>query len=117
MNIIITGCAGFIGSHAVDLFLRDGHNITGVDCFTYAGKSENIRHNYDKKNFRLYNMDICKTEELLDLCKVRDIEWIINFAAETHVDNSIRSSDRFIHSNINFSMLYVHQNLTFPLLL
>jgi len=101
MNIMITGCAGFIGSHAVDLFLEKGHNVVGVDCFTYAGRSDNILRHQDNDNFKLFNIDICDSLAIQELCELRKLDWIINFAAETHVDNSIASSKKFIHSNIN----------------
>ncbi|MAE85964.1 MAG: dTDP-glucose 4,6-dehydratase [Flammeovirgaceae bacterium] len=100
MRVLITGCAGFIGSHAADLFLEKGYNVVGVDCFTYAGKAGNILHHYGNPNFKMINLDICKTNAIQEICKLRDIECIINFAAETHVDNSIRGSSKFIHSNV-----------------
>jgi dTDP-glucose 4,6-dehydratase len=99
-NVMITGCAGFIGSHAVDYFLEKGYNVTGVDCFTYAGKSGNILHQNNHSSFDLFNLDICSTSSIKEVCSMRSIEWIINFAAETHVDNSIKSSSSFIHSNV-----------------
>lgn len=99
-NLLITGCAGFIGSHATDYFLEKGYNVDGVDCFTYAGKIKNIQHQYENPNFKLFNTNICNTAAIMEICLLRDIKWIINFAAETHVDNSIRSCDSFIKSNI-----------------
>lgn len=100
-NLLITGCAGFIGSHAVDYFLEKGYKVDGVDCFTYAGNASNIRDHYANHNFKLFNTNICNTSKILEICQLRDIKWIINFAAETHVDNSIRSCDTFIESNID----------------
>jgi len=100
LNILVTGCAGFIGSHAVDLFLSMGYSVTGVDCLTYAGSIKNIEKAISHKNFRWYKNDICDTKSVIDHCLKHEVEWIINFAAETHVDNSIESCERFIHSNI-----------------
>lgn len=98
-SVMVTGCAGFIGSHMVDLLLDSGYNVVGVDCFTYAGKVDNIKHQYDHENFTMVNMDICNTHDIKSWVDIRNIDWIINFAAESHVDNSIRSSEKFIHSN------------------
>lgn len=98
MNIMITGCAGFIGSHAVEEFLSSGYNVIGVDNLTYAGKEENMSSFID--DIKFYFCDICETDRLSKIVKVNNVEWIINFAAETHVDNSILSSRAFIHSNI-----------------
>tara|TARA_R110002020_G_scaffold78506_1_gene197401 strand:- start:9999 stop:10952 length:954 start_codon:yes stop_codon:yes gene_type:complete len=100
-NLLITGCAGFIGSHAVDYFLEKGYKVDGVDCFTYAGNTTNIRNQYANPDFKLFNVNICNTAEILEICQLRSIDWIINFAAETHVDNSILSCAAFVESNIN----------------
>ena len=48
----------------------------------------------------MYNLDICNHDKILSICEHSNIEWIINFAAETHVDNSIQACEKFIHSNI-----------------
>ena len=53
MNLMITGCAGFIGSHAVDVFLEQGHTIVGVDKMTYAGKEKNMSTFINKIKFYL----------------------------------------------------------------
>ena len=94
-NFLITGCAGFIGSHVCDIFLEKGHNVFGLDKLTYAGKPENIP--VQMKN---YTEDICNTEAVAKICEQDSIECIINFAAESHVDNSIKGHDSFIRSNI-----------------
>ena len=94
-NFLITGCAGFIGSHVSDLFLERGHKVVGVDKFTYAGKIENV-----PEGAVLYIDDICDTDKMGEICKEHDIEQIINFAAESHVDNSIKGYNSFIDSNV-----------------
>jgi len=99
-NVLITGCAGFIGSHATDLFLEKEYNVTGVDSLTYAGDLNNLKNAFKNKNFKFYQEDICNQKEIQTICENRKINWIINFAAETHVDNSIKDSDSFIKSNI-----------------
>ena len=100
MNVLVTGCAGFIGSHATDFFLERGYHVLGVDCFTYAGNVENIEHQSGNPKFRLHRENICDTKKMLELCSIIEIDWIVNFAAETHVDNSIKSSSEFLKTNI-----------------
>ena len=101
MNIMITGCAGFIGSHAADLFIDSGYSVVGVDSLTYAGKMCHLRHCIQNEGFTFFKEDIVKTERIITHCLNHNVEWIINFAAETSVDNSIVSCERFIHSNVN----------------
>jgi dTDP-glucose 4,6-dehydratase len=100
-NILITGCAGFIGSHAVDCFLKnEDYFVVGYDLLTYAGKKRNLKNAIKSKNFKFVKGDICNTNLIKKVCNEYNIQWIINFAAETHVDNSIKNVDSFIHSNI-----------------
>ena len=101
MNILITGCAGFIGSHTVDLFLENGYTVIGVDSLTYAGDISNINNASKNSNFIFYEDNICNTENMIQLCIDHGIEWIINFAAETHVDNSIKSASSFVKTNVD----------------
>ena len=99
MNVLITGCAGFIGSHAVEGFLKSGHKVVGVDCLTYAGKLHNMSTFLDDIDF--YKEDIADHSTMMRIVADHNIDWIVNFAAESHVDNSINSSGKFLHSNIN----------------
>ena len=99
MNVIVTGCAGFIGSHTTEELLSRGYNVVGIDSLTYAASPENMKSFINDIDF--YELDINDTEEIHTLVQDNNIEWIINFAAETHVDNSIISVDPFIHSNIS----------------
>ena len=98
MNILVTGCAGFIGSHFVDEALSRGDSVYGIDVLTYAGKIENMKSFLDDISF--YKLDICNTEAIEKIVRTNNIEWIVNFAAESHVDNSIKSCSSFIHSNV-----------------
>jgi dTDP-glucose 4,6-dehydratase len=100
LNILVTGCAGFIGSHAVDIFLDSKYNVVGVDCLTYAANIDNLSEAFNNKNFQFYKEDIVNLDRIIHYTNTHNIDWIINFAAETHVDNSILSCDSFIHSNI-----------------
>ena len=94
---MVTGCAGFIGSHFTDL-LSKKYNVVGVDLMTYASKTENMSQFEDKIDF--YKADIADFASIEKIVKSHKIDWIINFAAETHVDNSINDVYPFIDSNI-----------------
>jgi len=99
-TILITGCAGFIGSHVTDELLDSGYSVIGYDSFTYAGKESNLNKAKTFNKFTLVKGDINDFNLLNDLVKKHNIDYIINLAAETHVDNSIKSSDIFISTNI-----------------
>lgn len=99
-NFLVTGCAGFIGSHAVDLLLSHGHKVCGVDKLTYAGNIDNLDTSLANENFTFYQSDICDRSYIEKLINTYKTDCIINFAAESHVDNSIKGSDSFIFSNI-----------------
>ena len=96
-RILITGGAGFIGSNLCEKLLNDGHKIICVDNLTYASNYNTIEDLVDNKKIKFYQQDI---KSIKYLPEQNEITHIINFAAETHVDNSIRKSDDFIHSNI-----------------
>lgn len=95
--VYITGCLGFIGSHVTKLCLEKGWYVIGVDKCTYASNTQLLDNwaNLYPVNFKFIKSDIN------DLDRLYDCDYVINIAAETHVDNSIESSDEFVHSNIN----------------
>ncbi len=98
MRILVTGAAGFIGSNFVRLLLQkygSDAEIIVLDKFTYAGRMENLKEIMDK--IELIKGDIAKAE---DLEKVGDVDVVVNFSAETHVDNSIKNPEPFIRTNI-----------------
>jgi dTDP-glucose 4,6-dehydratase len=95
--VYVTGCLGFIGSHVTEACLKRGWYVMGVDKCTYAsneGCIESWSMRYGD-HFEFIKSDIN------DLDRLYDCDYIINTAAETHVDNSIEDSDAFVHSNIN----------------
>lgn len=98
-TIMITGCASFIGSHTVENFLSAGYRVVGVDSMTYAASRDNMKSFIDDITF--VEEDICNTQKMKELVEDNKVSWIINFAAETHVDNSIENCSNFIHSNVN----------------
>lgn len=99
-TILITGCAGFIGSHVTEEFIANGYKVIGYDSFTYAGKLSNLNNIRKDKNFSLHIGSINHTDRLRQLVLDNKCEWIVNLAAETHVDNSIKSCDEFLSTNI-----------------
>lgn len=99
-TVLITGCAGFIGSHVVENFLQHGYKVVGYDAFTYAGKMQNLQSSIQHSNFTLVTGSINDTSLLEKTVRDNNVKWIINLAAETHVDNSIKSCDIFLQTNI-----------------
>lgn len=103
-NVLVTGGLGFIGSHFVKLLAREGYYPVILDLDTYAADTRRIQCNdYEDELFigdRLFIGDICDIRLVEDIIQKYDITSVVNFAAETHVDNSINDSRQFIHSNI-----------------
>jgi dTDP-glucose 4,6-dehydratase len=102
MKILVTGGAGFIGSHFVERAL-DGlypeiSEIVVVDKLTYAGKKSNMKNFFQYKNFHFVQGDICDSSLINEL--VSSVDAVVNFAAESHVDRSIQDSSEFVMTNI-----------------
>lgn len=114
--VYVTGCLGFIGSYVTRLCLKAGWYVRGVDKVTYASNGKLLTEFSKYDNFIYENKDINDIEWLYDC------DYIINTAAETHVDNSIVKSDDFIHSNINgvhnlLELIRKKNNYKMPILL
>jgi dTDP-glucose 4,6-dehydratase len=101
-NILITGGAGFIGSHVVRLFLNKyrEYNIYNLDKLTYAGNLENLRDIEHYKNYHFLKEDICDFERMKALFKKYNITDVIHLAAESHVDRSIIDPFSFAKTNV-----------------
>ena len=101
-NIVITGGAGFIGSHVVRLFVNKypGYNIINLDKLTYAGNLANLKDVEDKPNYKFVRMDICDFEAFYQLMRDEQIDGIIHLAAESHVDRSIKDPFTFARTNV-----------------
>ena len=93
--VYVTGCLGFIGYHVTKACLDKGWHVAGVDKMTYAANVNFLPELLEYKNFKFIEKDIN------DLERLYDCDYVINTAAETHVDNSIVSSDVFLRSNVN----------------
>lgn len=106
-KLVVTGGAGFIGSHFVDLALDRGCTVLLIDKLTYAGSMENLRKAEKSPHFEFVQADICDQKEMAQVIKRFQPDGVLNFAAESHVDNSISGPGSFIQTNIigTFSML------------
>jgi dTDP-glucose 4,6-dehydratase len=101
-TIIITGGAGFIGSHVVRLFVNKypEYKIINLDKLTYAGNLANLKDVEDKPNYKFVKMDICDFEDFRKLIEDEQVDGIIHLAAESHVDRSIKDPFTFAHTNV-----------------
>ena len=99
---MITGGAGFIGSHVVRLFVEKypDYTIYNVDKLTYAGNLANLKDIEDRPNYRFVKADVCDFETMLGIMKDNDIDGIIHLAAESHVDRSIKDPFTFARTNV-----------------
>lgn len=93
-KVLVTGGLGFIGSCFVDILLKKGYFVINVDKMTYAIRQDTGFDGH--KNYQFIKRDICDLKEI-----PADVSYVVNFAAESHVDNSIRSGSAFMHSNIH----------------
>lgn len=104
MTILVTGVAGFIGSNFVYYYLRryPERKIIGLDNLTYAGNLDNLSEltEEERKRFSFVKGDICDPELLERIFNKKDIDGVINFAAESHVDRSIHDPQIFLKTNV-----------------
>lgn len=101
-NIIITGGAGFIGSHVVRLFVNKypNYNIFNIDKLTYAGNLQNLKDIENAPNYTFIKADICDFDKMLHIISSNNIDAIIHLAAESHVDRSIKDPFTFAKTNV-----------------
>ena len=99
-NILVTGAAGFIGANFAEYFVNKhpDYNVVVVDKLTYAGNLANLDKVKDKIKFE--QADICDFEKMKEIFKKYDINGVIHFAAESHVDNSIKNPFIFTQTNV-----------------
>ncbi len=113
MKILVTGGCGFIGSHFIEEILKrtDIEKVNNIDCLTYAA-NKNLPFENDKR-YTHHQFDI--TDPNIDTIKLNEINYVIHFAAESHVDNSITGPDKFINTNIfgTFNLLKWIKELDF----
>jgi dTDP-glucose 4,6-dehydratase len=102
-NLLVTGGCGFIGSNFIDYILNEYNsvNVYNIDKLTYAGLISNTNGFNSNKRYKFIKGDICDTNLVSEIFKKFNIDGVINFAAESHVDNSIKNPKIFIDTNIN----------------
>jgi len=105
MKLLITGGAGFIGSNFIHYWLKNhpGDFIVNLDKLTYAGNLENLKDIENNPNYKFVKGDICDFDLVNDLIS-DNVDLIIHFAAESHVDRSVMSSKEFIRTNVEGTM-------------
>ena len=101
-NILVTGGAGFIGSHLVRLLVNKypKYHIVNMDVLTYAGNLENLKDIQDKENYTFVKCDICDLEKVKQVFEDYQIDSVIHLAAESHVDKSIKDPFSFAQTNV-----------------
>jgi dTDP-glucose 4,6-dehydratase len=101
-TVLITGGAGFIGSHVIRRFVNNypGYLVVNADKLTYAGNLENLADVEKKENYRFEKIDIVDKQSVLELFRKYDFFRVIHLAAESHVDRSIESPDEFVYTNM-----------------
>ena len=101
-KILVTGGAGFIGSHLVRLLVNKypNYHIVNMDVLTYAGNLENLKDIENKENYTFVKCDICDLDAVNSLFKTYQIDSVIHLAAESHVDRSIEDPFTFAQTNV-----------------
>ena len=113
-TILITGGAGFIGSNFITYFIENNKEIhvVNLDLLTYAGNLEHLKELDNHPRYTFFEGDICKRDLVENLFKEYNFSGVIHFAAESHVDNSIKNPDAFVKTNVfgTFTLLDVAKN-------
>ncbi|MDD2550574.1 MAG: dTDP-glucose 4,6-dehydratase [Bacteroidales bacterium] len=109
-NLLITGGAGFIGSHLVRRFVTKYPkiNIINMDCLTYAGNLNNLKDVESQPNYRFVKVNICDEEAVNQVFAEHKIDGVIHLAAESHVDRSITDPMSFIKTNIEGTVVLLN---------
>ena len=113
-SILVTGCAGFIGSNFVPYFLDkyNDYNIINLDLLTYAGDLKNLKECENNPRYKFIKGNVCNRELIEFIFNEYNIHGVIHFAAESHVDNSIKNPGVFVETNVNgtYTLIDVAKN-------
>ncbi|MFY0631993.1 MAG: dTDP-glucose 4,6-dehydratase [Flavobacteriaceae bacterium] len=113
-TVLVTGGAGFIGSNFIPYFLENNEDVqvVNLDLLTYAGDLKNLSEIESHNRYTFVKGDICDRELVLSLFNKYNFDGVLHFAAESHVDNSIKNPDAFIRTNVfgTFTLLDVARN-------
>lgn len=114
-NILVSGGAGFIGSNFIEFYLENNKQdkIINLDLLNYAGSLENTASFSDNENYTFIKGDICDEVLVKQILKDYNINIIVNFAAQSHVDNSIKNPYVFVQTNINGTFNLLHNAYSF----
>ena len=101
-NILVTGGLGFIGSNFIRLLLKSGEfdQVINFDKQTYAGNPENLQDLEQENSYHFIQADICDGNSVLQALADYEVDAVVNFAAESHVDRSIDGPEPFVHTNV-----------------
>ena len=114
INILVTGGSGFIGSNFIHYLLeKKDHSVLNVDCLTYAGNEKNNTLFLNNPNYKFFKADISSSSEIKRILEKNKVDFLVNFAAESHVDRSIDSPTDFLKTNVfgTFNLLKLSKEL------
>ncbi len=112
--VLVTGGAGFIGTNFIlEWFAAGGTSLVNLDKLTYAGNLTNLTSVCHRTDYTFVQGDICDAEMVLQLMEEYEPQWVVNFAAETHVDRSISSPKDFLRTNIEGTFTLLQSTLAY----
>lgn len=112
-NILVTGGCGFIGSSFVKKQIAKNNLVINLDKLTYAGNPQNVFEISNHKNYHFVKGDINDSALISEILRTHKVDFVVNFAAESHVDNSISGPEVFITTNINGTFTLLNESLKY----